>query len=987
MKKTIVAILTALLCLLAVNCPLQAAVPVTLTLNLNQTEDTVITSLIKSLSLKQGSSGWDLYINNTFMATAAAQGHAVSYQVNVQDVDFDITADVSTDALTISYSYNQVSSIASLISLSTKAGIHTLAIYPTLTGGNPVILQGTNQADGRTLFDELTYRYEYRQNNINHYLSVRFQCWLDTVNDILHVAANDETYEISCQTGQAVQSVFLEFHVDAHLLDINYLAKLPAYKTFADAKEVPYSRSEIAAIVRNEKITLTNSKTGLTAIESLQEFIDHWKRLDKEDYLVKTDEQLQVVCQWSEDVCQSVRQLYGQSGRTYAVFGASYTYQIPHFYTSSAIKLVPVYTDWSGWLERNDYNDQTAYLTGLETETAAFYDYDQYSEWSDYQYSDQQISSDDTHQVSVQYSYRLAEWSAYSAYVYDAAAKTDCQDSSECQWQSRLRYRQSLASWQSWSDYSASDKRTDCSDDENCEYRTNTFYARNTGKWGSFSAYKYEGSSDTVTDCQDSFDCQSASAVYYARIAGQTTGTYSSWQSACTAGAGYRCQAYYKYTCKYLLASSTAYSTLNYAVGDSGPCSGNYKVSAKTAGYRQVNVSYTAPAASAYTLTSCADSAGYYKCYRKTLYAVKYRSWSGLSSYQYDSCTDTSAQTSGTTYKCASKKLYSYRYKIWSAFSDWSDEECTEDDQRKCLSQVFYAFSYRSWADWSDWQADNPLMTGTDQQQKVRYRYTSRQWLNSAFGTVVPDNAVSRGQKTYYRYRQKGEQLQQVEVARMNLQTATLNTKEMMTESQIMTLADQIESYALQAAVLETLGNDATAEEFEQASSQKSQSLVDRAAKVRQEFLDSPLFVPYVYVTSHWRASLEKFNVRTYTADFQYLKQFSNSRSDTVNLTLSRQAASPNVRIIYFDQSNPLVNYDQLPANWQGRQQLLEAIEKADCSQAELVVTLSQADIQAIKKWLNENPDYEEYAFLRHFSYIFTAAPAGFWQKIAESEG
>lgn len=981
MVKKLLAILVITLMLIPGSITVRAAVPDTFTLDLAEVNDVIVKSVIQSLSINESASGWNLYVNNQLKGTSIAQNNSVSYSFDLDDLSFSLQFNTLTAKTTLRYSYDQISGINTLISLDTKGGENKITIYPDLTQ-TPIVITGQN-TETETVFEPADITYRFQQHNTTRTMKVHYQFLLDRTADILHIKANDESFSVECEQGQARQTVFLEYHVDAHLLDLNYLAKLNSYKTFEKAKTIPYSQAEIGQIVRNEKITLVNSKTGLTEVVPIEEFIYHWKRLGKEDYSVAHDSVLQVVCQWQEDVCASTRQTIGQSNRTFAVFGTSYQFAAPRIYTTLEYHPVTEYSDWSPWLTRTEFNDDTAMQSNLETEKKEFMEYDYYSDWSAVKYSNTALENDLTHQVTTQYRYQTASWPAWSEYVYDTDTKTDCQDSTECQWSAATLYRKSVSSWGSWSDYTTSDHRDDCSDNQDCDYTSRTMYSRKTGTWGSYGDYQYASTTDQYKDCADSSDCKLAGKTMYAKVVATLTGKYGDWESSCSAGSTYRCQTYYKYVCHAFLSNTTVYSTSSYAVDSTGPCSGSAKVQSRTAGYRKAYVQYTSPASTAYKLTTCTASSGYYKCFAKTLYATAKRTWSSWSNYSYSSCKDTSSETSGTTYKCRNEKQYAYRYRTWSAYSPWTQDVCTERSDTRCLKQVFYATRYRQWGDYSGWSESTPPENNPDVRAQTRWSYRQRQKTGSGFGETVPIDGIYTGTAEYYRYRKMEQSLQQVEVARAALGTSELGTKEMMTEAEITALSNEIARAAIQAAIIEQMNGYVSLEDLDQAMLQQNATLQKVGEAAKQKFLESEIFVPYVYVTDHWRADYEPFDVETYQASWTYLKQYVNNQTNSISATMKHSDSSnSHIRIIYFDQSQPLAGYDPLPDNWIGKQELIQQITNANVSNADIVVTLSASDIAAIKQWVT-NPDNDPDDFLLHFGYVIMTAPASFRQALA----
>jgi len=280
------------------------------------------------------------------------------------------------------------------------------------------------------------------------------------------------------------------------------------------------------------------------------------------------------------------------------------------------------------------------------------------------------------------------------------------------------------------------------------------------------------------------------------------------------------------------------------------------------------------------------------------------------------------------------------------------------------------------------------MASGPDTQTVRRWRYQTRAWLDRLFGETVPVSGVARGSAPYYRYRGYTMVSKQVEVSKVAAGTEHLGTREMMTQAQIMELSSRIGQAAVRAAIIQQLGPDLDASNFEAVYGQMKEQYADVGRQASQRFLTSKIFTPYVYVTDHWRATRQPFTVRTFSADWNFMRQYvSQAVGSAVGRLVVSMASPGEVAVIYFDPHDPLATRDTLPANWQGHKELLDAIRLADTSSAPVVVTLTAQDVAAIQRWLASHGTDDPIAFLRAFRHVFTKVPAELSSLLGDQEG
>ncbi|MPM51105.1 hypothetical protein SDC9_97851 [bioreactor metagenome] len=675
---------------------------------------------------------------------------------------------------------------------------------------------------------------------------------------------------------------------------------------------------------------MKSRKSGLTLITALSQFITYWQRIGEEEYDIGVSEQRQVVCQWSEAACQSVRQQLTDSGRKYAVFGSNF-----------------------------EYGDIAEYdLLEYELITEKLY---KNMTWPEYLWI---ISDKPASLANAATQMRINEgtWSAWSTYSGEDN-RTECEDNADCEYRTKWVYRTKSASWGNWSAYSVSFP-LDCNDNADCTWQKQIFYNKRTGSWNAYSSY----ANQYPADCNDNADCTWKSLKYYRYRTASAKGTYSAWKSSCSVTDDYRCSSYYKYTCKKNLSVNTRYSATSYAVNTQGLCDSGYKVSSKSAGYRYQYLQWSAW--STYSTASCSSSVGYRKCESETRYATSKRTWSSWTGYNQLTCiSDANTQCSGPV------SYYRTKYRYWSAWSPNSDISCTENADTKCEKEKQYAYKYRNWSGWSGWVPYDPAIK-IDNNQKVTFR------INQGLETWdrVAGTSTIIGEGCYYLNETKDISSGYQPVTNHYIKTSltTLGTKPAMTESEIENLGNLIAE-----AVMKNL----TAQELLKSYGKINQTLwktegrnklfnyYQNGMTVKGKLLNSLIFIPYIYVREHYRAVQQMMNIMGYNGDYQLIN--TNERKQVFSEEGTLQAVNKtslnDSRVIYYDYQDPLADYSVLPGNWSGYDALLDELKNADFEEYELRITLSNSDIAELNSYL-DNGGYQRLGncdMLRHFSYLF----------------
>ncbi len=159
----------------------------------------------------------------------------------------------------------------------------------------------------------------------------------------------------------------------------------------------------------------------------------------------------------------------------------------------------------------------------------------------------------------------------------------------------------------------------------------------------------------------------------------------------------------------------------------------------------------------------------------------------------------------------------------------------------------------------------------------------------------------------------------------------------------------------------------------------------------RNIFLNSKLFIPYIYVLDHYRAvkrDVEKVN--------HNLNQLHHSilllRDDKlINGSLLPQTIIQfqDNRVIYYNYLDPLHQYEELPANWQPHSVFIEELRNADLSLYDTRITFDKNDIQAVRDYL-ASEGYQKIGtcdILSQFAYLIEDSSGKFSHWLANYKG
>ena len=830
-------------------------------LDLKSISDDFLSNTIKSLSIVEGSNEYQLYFNGSNVGNSYVNNGLLKYTFIQNGVTYQVECQINTLQVRVSCRVNNDIGNTMLISLETVNGIDTVYVYPRLAGNeDAIILEGTHEG-GFTVFDEAVI-FSGQNNQKISFL-------LDRESNMFYINFNGVTYPVECSSSKQQQIVFLETLVPEGTLSTLNLQ----HYDFAQAQTVHYSDDVVDGLARTIPIVLESKKTGLTYPTTLAEYISYWERIGDEEYNMDQGYYLtqQVICQFGDEGFELIR---NYDEKTYSVYGNSFQYQVPEYYTK--VEVVKDYDNpiWSNWMSLQDYNDSTD--EKLQTESKEMKRYGIVTEWSNYKYSDKPIDDNSLTKVEEQYSYRTADYSAWSDYIYEEE-----------------------------------DARA-CASDQYCQYDSKLLYSKSTASWSAYSTYKYTSASSEYQACLNDTNCRTSSKTAYALVNGSLTGKYSSYTDTCTNSEDYRCLTYYKYTCKYLL-SKTVYSDISYAVGSSGPCSGNAIVSKKETGYRKAYVSFNEP--SSYPLNTCKSNPGYSKCFSQVMYALSYRSWSDYSKY--------------------------------------TDTVCTANETTRCRSHRLYALRTAQWTSYSDWK--NSLPTGHDfLDYKTRWRYQTRSIKEYGYGETVPSGAIFLNYETCYRYLEPSPKSIYTDMVRSGWQT--LGEYQHLTANEINELANIIAINKEKVEIIERNRDELSKDEFNRMVANFNFGSSSYYNSAKNSFLNSVIFAPDIYVAQHYRAVYQLMPVDVYNASL-IMHSGDESYEEhqfTGILDEMEQQYSDNSKVVFIDKYDPFANYEQLPSNWIGEESLINRIRTINSQDADVVIRLSKQDIDEIRENINE---------------------------------
>lgn len=202
-----------------------------------------------------------------------------------------------------------------------------------------------------------------------------------------------------------------------------------------------------------------------------------------------------------------------------------------------------------------------------------------------------------------------------------------------------------------------------------------------------------------------------------------------------------------------------------------------------------------------------------------------------------------------------------------------------------------------------------------------------------------------------------------------------------MTTSEIMAFSKQLNTWdamgklRLEASKYYDQPNVTYEELYEYASRH------EQAGTSGNDWLKQSVFIPYLFIKSHIRANIKTFSVTGYNDVSETVRntfdEVTNGSGIVGNLIMSAEPIERSTKVIYYDYTDPLYNYDELPENWEGYESLIEEIKNSDMDNYKFQVVLSADDIKKMKQYTKEHSSEignGSCDMLREFSYIFTFA-------------
>ena len=881
-------------------------------LSLEEIKDPYLKNEIRSISIDKCDEDWCLYVNNKMISTFDDSQNVTQYITDDNKL-INIKIDLSNLIIDFDYIDNYYQSFTAALKLTNSDNKQYLDFYPNRSEQYYIRLMGIKSDTGWT-FPSQRHDYVY-QNEFGNvvYFPVNYSFYLDTLQNLLIVEHNTNISHFTVDSEVMIQSIFLETFVNAHPLATEYLEKDLPMRSFDQAKNVPYASSLIDQVVENEILVLKHKDSSLTYEVPLRQFLTFWRRISEGNYDTSTTETIQTVCQWHEDVCAGVRAHYHDSGRLYAVFGSSYSYDDVDSY--DVTELVHSYTT----LYKNISWPQDIWIDGTNN-----------------------IHND---LVAKQMKINQSTWGDYSPFTLDDYTD-DCEDDFDCSYKQLTKYSQKSATWGSWSGYS-SQYPSACQDSNNCSWESARFYNKRTGYWNPYSSY----TTGYPSSCADSYDCRWKSLRYYRSRSYSYVGTYSAWKSSCSVTDDHHCSTYYKYTCKVGASSYTRYSTTSYNLFTQGLCSSGYRITGKVRGYRYRYIKWGTW--SSYSTNSCSDIVGYRKCESQLRYATSYRSWGNWSGYNQTSCSNNDlTQCQGPiTY-------YRQRTKNWSNWTDYIYDSCLPNADKLCQYQTKYAYRYKIWSGWSAWLDYDPSIIPSDNRQ-IYYRTNQGEisWDD------YPGTSDKVGQDSMFLNETQtidnGSRLVTYDVAKFS--QTQLSTMSEMSESALIDLSEQIAISAKKQNLLQVLlrENDRVLLSDLEEENLSDYNEIGNIAK--ENFLNSSLFIPYVYVRDHYRATKKNMEIVGYNDSLQITntKTSPHNKSETLSLIENWMSVYKDNKVIFYDHNHPLHAYEELPDNWKDYQLLLEELTNAGIEDNQITISLNKDDVISIRNYL-DNGGYQK---------------------------
>jgi len=258
------------------------------------------------------------------------------------------------------------------------------------------------------------------------------------------------------------------------------------------------------------------------------------------------------------------------------------------------------------------------------------------------------------------------------------------------------------------------------------------------------------------------------------------------------------------------------------------------------------------------------------QCDSSTRWRVKYLGdWGGWSSYSLDSC------TKSETSECQSKTMYAKR-----SLGDWSKlyavdsngvyllSSCEESATRKCYTQKQMRTSKRTLGSYGSWVSASSLDSiEYDENYGYQYRYNNgvyteddEKGTSSTVGSGKMYISTLSAQRKYVSIAVTAEKSYSVS----NRMTASEITAFQTQLGNDAAKASALNGYIAASSTKDSSGNGVILmSDWENTSA--SNSAAGSAAVSR--FLNEKRFIPYIFITRHYRAVNAKFNIKGYDGE------------------------------------------------------------------------------------------------------------------------
>ncbi|MGB4984523.1 MAG: InlB B-repeat-containing protein [Erysipelotrichaceae bacterium] len=872
-------------------------------------EDSVVRDELSEIHIKLTDKGNELYINNKLMSVESDNEFNAKYINGIRE--FILKFDIAKRNVNITYHDNALLTYQTLFEIrndNNKDKYYLLA-YKNQANRNDYIKVNSSEDSDYIYFDTFNIAYANEDDKIK-----------DTIKEF-NIRLNKKSKELivnGVNKGLVREStehiiVYMEYHVNAHPLNIDYLAKgekYGAFGTYLEATSPSFlSDGKIENLVSQESITLRATKyPDLTKNVPLRRTIRFWDRLPDGSYDTSHKVDVQVVCKYEDYKCESVRQ---NSPKYYSVFGDSESVNDYRWKTIEKIetdkiveyKLYQYVASWSNWSSPELSTGLGLwYNTDQAKHTISAGTYDVISDWKN---GYGQFSTGSGWAITpINQQYRTRQYISPAWLIdngYGTQYLTYRPSNTSSHYYSCSTYndhsRPQYGSWSGWTTSSCvKNEGRDC--DFKIEYRMRRY----TLSWGSWSGYDYWSCSENeTTQCS-----WNAKAKCYRKIV--------CWE--CSGGK----------VCGYSASKPFPYCNRrnDWDYKDSGLSAGN----------------------------SCTSVDEYYVWQ----WAGRYATRTATKNYYWSDWGSDGCSGSG----CEERWLYRSR-----SISYPLGYACTRQYYRP-----------ESWSNWSGYSS-NPTesMCGSSEGGQVTYecRYQEKKsspMTKTRYGTY----GWSKSDKEDY---SSGREKTKTEIITKYLAKPLTKPYERLpqvTQSQIDSYANEL---GLSAIRYQKSGNGNNDYDSVYNVTTEDRYRFDKLWNTAiSDFKKLKVYIPWIYINDHWRADDVGWDMTRYKDNIVNNEIIATGYEDIWDSALNPiyKPFERKVDVIYFDKKDPFFNYNTLPKNWQAQDELIKEIKNANFDNPQIEVTLSKQDINDIQDYLN-NGGYQKLGtcdILRKFKHIFT---------------